>query len=446
MTTIFDSIPEAITSRAKVNNFTKEERARREAADINKDFFYNRQTKYLSLLSTEQEPITINLTKPITNKRSTMLYQNRLVRTMTGPAESVSTLERIYSDMDIDSMMLKIDRSAELTGTVLALPYRTMAPDGTTVLRMVLYDGSLISVLPDEDDPNEAAAVSIIRIIDRLKGKGYNGAISYERTIRQQVWTSTAVVTYEGDTLIRSETNELGFLPFVAFRGEEVDNQYAGEAPVTGVRHLNASINQMMTDLGYTIKMQTASPIALEGYQSGEQITLNPGRAFSLPVGAKATVLDFNPKIDQALKTVQFLEEKIYETSNVPKVCIVGGEGTSGRELLVRWFPLTQVVEEKSVRYQKYEFNMANMILRILDLRPLTDLIVDFPDDANLPLSASEDTLKDDIELNITTPALEMVRRNPEMTLAEAMVFVRQNQAFNEQNSSIRIDTASVVQ
>lgn len=432
---------DAITTQAKNNCFTKDERERRECCDINKDFFHNRQAKYLQLLTHEQLPVTINLTKPITKKRATMLYQNHLVRTITGPAISVAALDRLYAEVDIDSVMLKVDRIAELTGTALVLPYPTISQEGMSSIRLLIYDGSLISVLPDEDDPEKAAAITIIKKIDRILNNGIYGQAGYESIIRMQIWTDTAVVTYEGDKLIKSETNELGFIPIARFLGEEVENQYLGEAPITGVRMLNASINQMVTDLGYTIKMQTASPVALEGYQSGEQITLHPGRAFSLPMGAKATILDFNPKIKDALEAIGYLEEKVYETSSVPKVCIVGGEGTSGRELLVRWFPLTQVFEEKSVRYQKYEFNLANMILAVQGLPPIKDLQIDFPDDANLPLSASEDTLKEDIALNITTPALEVMRRNPEMNLAEAQLFVLQNMAFNKQTSPPRIDT-----
>ena len=434
---------DAITTQARNNCFTKDEKNRRESCDINKDFFHNRQEKYLQLLTHEQMPVTINLTKPITQKRSTMLYQSHLVRTITGPAASVASLERTYQDIDIDSIMLKVDRIAELTGTALVLPYPTLLPEGISI-RLMIYDGSLISVLPDEDDPEKAAAITIIKKIDRILNNGEYGQAGFESVIRMQIWTDTAVVTYDGDKLVRSETNELGFIPIARFLGEEVENQYLGNSPITGVRMLNASINQMVTDLGYTIKMQTASPVALEGYQSGEQITLHPGRAFSLPMGAKASILDFNPKIKEALEAISYLEEKVYETSSVPKVCIVGGEGTSGRELLVRWFPLTQVFEEKSVRYQKYEFELANMILAVQGLPPIKALQIDFPDDANLPLSASEDTLKDDISLNITTPALEVMRRNPEMSLAEAQLFVLQNAAFNEQISPRKVDTVPV--
>jgi hypothetical protein len=431
---------EPITSQARANSFTKEEKVRRTAADTNKDYFYDRQAQYIHLLSVEQEAMTVNLTKPITKKRSTMLYQGHLVRTMTGPAASITALEKIYADIDIDSVMLKTDQATELTGTALLFPKVDMTPEGITV-KLMIYDGSMISALPSEDDPEIPAAISIIRMIPILKDSRIT-----DMQIKQQIWTDTAVVDYLGDQLVSSQTNSLGFIPFVAFKGEEVTNQYLGEAPITGVRHLNSSINQMLTNLGYTVKMQTASPVALEGYQTGEQIVLHPGRAFSLPMGAKASILDFNPKIKEALDVIGYIEEKVYETSSVPKVCIVGGEGTSGRELLVRWFPLTQVFQEKSVRFQKYEFTLANCILRVLGLAPIKELIVDYPDDANLPLSTSEDTLKQDIELGISTAAIEMVRRNPEMTIAEAEAFVKHNITFTDSLTSAEpVDTAPQV-
>lgn len=434
MPNTFDSIPQDITQRALINNFSQEEKGRREEMMKNKDFYYSQSEKHLNLVNEDQDPFILNLTKPVIHKRSTLLYKRPLVREFDGPAQSISFLEAVYAENKIDAFLGAVDLGTELTGTVLVLPETTddevKYPSG---IKLRLFDAVDLSVIPEEDDPNIPAAISLVRFLDRLAETSTMQNPQVERVLRQQIWTDEGVVTYDGHLLVHSETNELGFLPFVSFKGEEVYNQFLGHAPGTMIRLLNADVNQLLSDLCYTIKFQSFTPIALEGYQSGEGVVIHPGRAFSIPAGANANVLQTNPQIQETLATIQYLEEKIFETSNVPKVSVVGGEGESGRELLVRWFPLQQLFDEKTVRFTGYELDLANMILRIVDLPPIEGVNVHWPSEDILPLSASEDTLVQDIQLNVKTAIDEVMRRNPELTEEEAEATVLANRDFNQQ-------------
>lgn len=436
----FDSIPYAITQRAMAHNFSQEELARREAMLKNKDFYYGLSEKHLILLNEDQDPLIINLTKPIMHKRSTMLYKRPLIREFVGPVESIAFIENCYAENKIDSFMLACDLASELTGTALILP-EIVDPDQSDAekyelsgIKLRLFDAVDISVVPDEDDPSMPGSVSVIRFVDRLSARSTPKNPQVERVVVQQIWTDEAVVTYEGHMLVSSETNELGFLPFTTFRGEEVYNQYLGHAPCNIIRLLNEDINQMLTHLGYMVKMQAGTPIALIGYQSGEGVTIHPGRAFSVPAGSTAEVLQLNPKIKEVLDVINYLEEKAFETSNVPKVSVVGGEegqAESGRELLIRWFPLKQLFDEKTVRFSQYELDLANMILKVRGLPPLDEVKVNWPTEEVLPLSAEEDMLLQDIQLNIKTAIDEVMRRDPELTEEEAEAVVRANAEFN---------------
>lgn len=420
-----DSVPQAITTRARLNAFTQEEKRRRQTAQINKDFYQNKLVQYVSLISTEATPVVTNWVRPVAKKRASMLYQTSPMRTFEGPSASITALELIYEAIDIDSTLLRVDRYSELTGVTLVHPFL----DDQNQLHLLLYDGTSVSAVENEWDYNIPESISVVKAITRGNIDNH-GKAQFETVIRHQIWTDDIVVTYEGDKLIKSETNDAGFIPFSVFRGEETDT-YLAESPITQVRLLNGSINQMLTDLGYTIKMQAASPIALEGYQSGEAVTIHPGRAFSLPVGARAEVLNFNPSIIESLEVIKYLEDKVFETSSVPKVSVVGGEGESGRELLVRWFPLTQVFKEKAVRFQKYELDLANMILAVMGYEPIESVLVDYPDDANLPLTPEMDTLEQDMDLGLTTPVLELMRRNSDLSYEEAEAQVMDNIKFN---------------
>lgn len=433
MPNTFDSVPYSITQRAMANNFSQEERQRRDAMLKNKDFYYAQSEKHLLLLNNDVDPYIINLTKPVVHKRATLLYKRPLLREYKGPSQSVSFIENVYLENKIDKFLLSVDLASELTGSALVLPQTTedliRYPTG---IKLRLFDSVDLSVIPDEDDPTLPAAISIIRFIDRLAKISTPNNPQVERVVRSQIWTDENVVTYDGQMLIRSETNDLGFLPFVNFRGEEVYNQYLGHSPTNIICLLNEDVNQMLTHLGYTIKMQSATPIALSGYQSGESVVIHPGRAFSIPAGADAKPLQLNPKILEVLEVIKYLEEKVFETSSVPKVSVVGGEGESGRELLVRWFPLLQLFEEKTIRWDGYELDLANMILQVAGLPPLEEVIIQWPKEEFLPLSASEDTLEQDIRFNIKTAIDELMRRQPELSEVEAQATILANKEFNE--------------
>jgi hypothetical protein len=426
MSNSFDSIPASITARALANNFTIEEKARREAASVNKNFYYGNTTDYVTLFSTEVEPITVNYTRPIINKRTSLLYNKKLVRDITGPDASIKALEQVYSDNEIDSLLLKVDLMAELTGSVLVMPELDDTLKGR--IRLRCWDGENVSAVSKEDNSEEAESISLVRLTSRLLKGWENGSPQVERIIQQQIWTNEQVVKYDGSVLVTSETNELGYIPFVNFYGEEVYGQYIGFAPAAIVRKLNAIINQKLTDLSYTIKMQAATPVFITGYSSADQIILHPGRAISLPAGATADNLRLWPQIDETLNTIKYLEDKIYDTSSVPKISIVGGEtAKSGKELLVRWFPLTQLYKEKSIRWEKYEYNLANMILKVLNLEPIDNINVDYPDEDNLPFSTNDENLDRDIRLGLTSPSKEILKRNADLTEDEALSIFEEN-------------------
>lgn len=420
------NVPNILTSRATSFNFSQEEENRKNVALLNKDFYYGKQEQTLNLVSTEQDCVVINLIKPVVAKRAGLLYGTP-VRVFTGPVESIKLIEQIYRDNKIDFLLQKADLSAELTGS--AVIYPLLAEDLPSGIRLLLYDATQISPLQNEDDPTKLDALSIVKLVDRINPVRDT---EVERVLKQQIWTPTSVLTYEGETLLTSENNELGFIPFANFKGEEVHDQWLGHAPATSVRMLNEDFNQILTDLGFMIKMQAGTPIALTGYQTGESLIIHPGRALALPAGTEAEVLNTNPQISETLETIKFLEEKMYESSGVPKVSVVGGgDATSGRELMIKWFPLVQFFSQKALRWQSYEQDLVNLLTDVLGLAPV-EVEVKFSDNLVLPLTEAEDTLESDLSISLITPVDELMRRNPYLSEQEAENIVLSNAIFND--------------
>jgi hypothetical protein len=430
-----------ITAQALSNNFSIREKNRRDEAKKNLDFYYDKGIEYVTAVNSDVEPVAVNLTRNITKKRVSLVYNRKLMRDIDGPSASVNFIERFYDSIDIDSFLLSVDLAAELTGT--GLVHIRSDEDSEYGISLQLFNARDFSALSNVDNPNEVDAISLIRTIDK-----YNSKTNLAETlVQQQIWTRDAVVVYEtasgkNPRMIGSQSHNLPIMPFVPFNGEDVDGQYIGHSPISGVRSLNSNINNILTDLAYTIKMNSFSPIAVEGLDTGAPINLNPGKALNLPMGAKATVLNFSPKIMDTLKTIEYLEEKTYETSSVPKVSIVGGQGNSGRELLIKWYPLIQVYHDKTIRYEKYEKNLMNTILKLVGLEPVDYLKVNFIEADVLPLSKEDDTIDTDIKMNIITPIDLLIRKDPDLTEEEAQSILMSNKIINDSiiNSSDRED------
>jgi hypothetical protein len=435
----WDSMPISTSQRAFSETYNLEEKERKEAADLNKNYYYGKQENDVVLMNDDVNPITMNITKPIMQKRCSLLYSRPLVRDFDGPTQSINFLEQVYKDNTIDSLLGNVDLYAELTGSVLIHP--TIEPELPSGVRLVLYDATEFSSAGNDDDPNTADAIALTKVISRLIDSSSinndgNKQPQIEKYIMQQVWTNDSVTLYEGQNVTTSEPNELGFLPFVNFQGEEVHNQYVGFPIATVVRKLNSHINQLLTHIGYTIKMQSGTPIVFSGFKSGETVVVHPGRAINIPEGASANVLNLDPKINDSLEFIKYLEDRLYTTSSVPRISVEGGSGSSGKELMVRWYPLLKVFQEKSNRYNIYELQLANMILNIAGLPPVNGLKIHWPEESILPFSAEEDNLERDIKLNIKSPIDEIMRRDPHMSEidaeAEYLTNMTQNETLNQ--------------
>lgn len=428
MSTLFrDVTPASVITIASVFNFSNEEKKRREDMILNKDFFYDRHLRHVDLINTDVDPVQVNITAPIVKKKVSLLYSRPLIREFDGPSGSVSKLEEIYKDIRIDRFLRNVDLLAELTGTSLIF---VGIDEGKIVLK--LYDASEFSVVESEDDYTIPDAISIISRVMRISGNDKNPSV--ELHLKTEIWTEKFITTYIDDARTGSVSNEFDFLPFVPFLGEAVWGQYLGHAPATSVAQLNKTYNQQLTNLGYAIKMQSATPIVITGFESGEGFQVNAGKAISLPMGATATTLNLNPKITDALEVVNMLEEKTFETSSIPKVSVVGdAQAESARELMVKWEPLLQVFKDKALRYETYELNLANMILKVLGMETIKDINVSYPEEGILPVSSETEELKQEIALGLTTPVDELLKRDPSLSEEDAEAQIRANIDFNEQ-------------
>lgn len=314
-----------------------------------------------------------------------------------------------------------------------------MDETSSTGYRIRIYDATQFSAVGNDGDPSTTDAISLVRVVDRVidgSRLGQDSSIRSERTLDQQIWTKEAVVYYEGSTIANSQENELGFLPFVNIHGEEVHDEFIGYAPAVNIRKMNSYINQDVTNLSHMIKMQAGTPIVLSGIQAGDSVILHPGRALNLQAGATAEVLQLNPKIVETLETIRYLEDKLFTTSSVPKITIEGGDGDkthiSGTQLIVRWSPLVNMFNQKAVKFQRYELQMANMLCAVAGLPPIESIHIEYPEEAVIPASSDVQELEQDLRLGLTTPVDEIQKNNPLYTDVQATEKWEHNMQINE--------------
>jgi len=423
-----DTIPTSVITKANLHTFSVDEKNRREVAIKNKDFFYGSQAKYIKPLNNDVDIVYVNLTQPIINKKVSLLYSRPLKREYDGPAVSISFLEKTYDELNIDNWLKNADLQAELTGTSIF----HIGKDEAGNITLLLFDGSEFSVISEGMNKRKIDALSIVSIMQELKGTAKNPQI--QQSLANQVWTDGYITTFTNGAKTQQEPNELGYIPFVSFRGNEVNSQYLGHAPANDIRALNEIIDNQLTNLGYMIKMQSASPIVVAGFENGVGITIHPGRAIALPAGATAQALQLNPKIEETLAEIKYLEEKLYETTSIPKVSVVGdADSNSGKELLIKWYPLIQTFREKALRYQKYELDLANMILKVANMEPIKNVIVDWAEESILPLNSDTEDMEDLFKWGIATPADMIQRRDPTLTDIEAEAEAMANVVYNKQ-------------
>ncbi len=423
-----NTVPISLTVRTNTYSFCDEEKKRREGALKNKDYFYGRQEQYVSLINEDVDPVTVNLTNPIVNKRASLLYNRPLVRVFDGPSPSIKAIESLYSKLKIDTILQQVDLSAELTGTCLLW----IGTDIDGNISLIPFDASMFSAVTESDNKT-LEALQLVSVEDVMYEQGSN--IQVKRVINSQIWTNSYVYkVIDGIEQPYPDSNPLGYIPFVRFKAQDVISQYLGHTPTISIRQLNAYLNQMLTNLGYMIKMQSATPVVLTGFQNGEGISVHPGAAISVPNGASAGALTLNPKITETLDVIKYLEDKIYQTSCVPRISVLGDTSgsTSGVELLIKWAPITSVFVEKASRYQKYELELANMILKVLSMEPVLDVKIKWPEDNLLPIDPEREKLAEDIKFGIRTPIDEVLKLNTNLDETDAESIVMSNLKFNE--------------
>ena len=170
------------------------------------------------------------------------------------------------------------------------------------------------------------------------------------------------------------------------------------------------------------------------------------------PQGGDIKFINPNAAIDQLINVIDYMVEKLYTTSHVPKVTLAPSDTiASGISLIVRWYPLVGLLNKKRSSFRVSEEELVRKTLLVHErasgrTNPLPDyaFTVNF-DEGTVPKSMDEQITEDRFELEIgaTSVVDYLLRKDPDLTEEEAIEKLKKNEEINRELLSIRSKLAT---
>lgn len=186
----------------------------------------------------------------------------------------------------------------------------------------------------------------------------YNRQISRKTAIITEVWTDKAFDLFLDNDTIDSKPNPYGFIPFVIFPNVRQPKQFWGVSDIPPLKEPQRELNRALSQLSRILEV-SGNPIAvLEGVESSEDITVQPGAVWNIPEDAKAYLLDLleGGGIRLHIDYIDLVYRCLHDISEAPRASYGGIEKElSGVALEVEMQSLLQKVRRKrTIRTNTY--------------------------------------------------------------------------------------------
>jgi hypothetical protein len=404
------------------------------------DYYNDKQLSYLNELISENfshsEPLAampsfFNIIKPIINEIS-MIYRSGARRTIfkdSGDAADPRVLalwQSIQNTSRYDAAMKTVNRMVNLCKTALVkVAFRNGA------IKLDILTPDKVEVLPDNDDPTEAAAIFYTRA-DKSVLPPQNIVHYWDKSRYLRINTF-------GEQLDNPRNpdgiNPYGVLPFARFVNQiPLDGFFVNGGDDLVIAQDN--INLKLTQLNYIVKMQSFSVPVLIGYRGPEKIAVSPGKPIIVPLGTMGETgnpdFRFETPNPQIAELVNLLE---HEITRIFRAYGIGGSdfslqgGTkSGFALVMENLKLLESRENDLPFYEDGEEELFEIVKKVWNYH--SDFLpsdhpfyaVKFDDDCrlqvsvndiSLPKATSEDIAewKFMIEHKLATPIDYLMRR-----------------------------------
>jgi hypothetical protein len=323
-------------------------------------------------------------------------------------------IRKMWQDDPIDPVLLQADRLARLMGVVAIRPYY----EGGRV-RLWIYPPHQTRIVPDDTNPFHPAAVVFHWTAVSETGQARRvahvwTARSYARVVDGRVDEEMAhlygriPVTFVHDTLAFD-----GF--WTAGRGNEI-------------AHQNAVINNKLSDLAYTCKMQGFGVLEIVNPDPHRPLVLSPGRAieFRVAQGDPYGITWKTPSapIGELIGDIRFAIEQLLASQRIPvsAVSVRANAASSGVAIEAERVPLHEERAERIQTFRVVERDLLSCMSAVIAAHEpafagLTDgisLSLDFPEPASAAGAAQLAADRFALKHGLTTPAELLMRENPD--------------------------------
>jgi hypothetical protein len=191
-------------------------------------------------------------------------------------------------------------------------------------------------------------------------------------------------VSVEGQTVLDT-ANPYGFIPYVIFPNLARPRQFWGLSDLEDIMTLNSEFNVRVSILSQLLQMSGNPVLVLENVESAEGMRVGPGAIWTLPEGAKASLLELLKEggVGLHVQYIELLYKMMHDLSELPP----GGFGrdtsssqaSSGVAIEQLLFPVVQRVNRKR-RIWDEALDLRNRMMLALTGLPIHRSKIVWPD------------------------------------------------------------------
>lgn len=364
----------------------------------------------------EIPPTLTNFTRKFINKIS-RIYTLGAKRNVGNKTEQYETL--IPSK---DVRMKHSERMTRLLGTIANRVYWT---DGVFEYRPLYYFESYF-----EENPFEPSGI-IYPLLNNTAD------LSNADSLQWEYWTNDkyGIMDEEGNTLDEQD-NPYGIMPFVfTHREDQIDSFFVEGA--NDIINCNEQVNIALTEMNLGMRFNMFGQPWVTGLRA-DQSMLRAGSNTILDMGEDGAYNITSPQgnIQEAIDNIKFQMELVATNNHLwIQWAESGGEVPSGISLMIKDMERKEDYYDDIALWRLYEKNFYNVERVIAGYNGISlpeEFGVDFQE-VEYPKTVQDQIMKDtfDIQNNLTTRAKIMVRDNKDLTIQQADVIIKENEAVN---------------
>lgn len=165
-------------------------------------------------------------------------------------------------------------------------------------------------------------------------------------------WTTDELVITVDDKPVYTGANPYRFIPYILIPNLTRPRQFWGQSDLEDIMSLNSEFNVRVSILSQLLQVSGNPVLVLENVDSAENMRVGPGAVWTLPEGARATLLEMlkDGSVQLHMDYINLLYRMMHDLSELPGTGFGRDEAfraSSGLALDILLHPISQRVQRK---------------------------------------------------------------------------------------------------